>query len=176
MSGSNVFALPGAPSQAPAGPNTLATTPGAAGPSVPGPMVDNHGAIKARYNGTKDSLEKVAFLEAGMERLGEMGDMVTQEDIVKEAGKLVGRGIDPLELAGVLAGMPVQGGGAALAGWLQQHTQALVGAKQQLQQAHAEARHQLGVSSLHIAAAHSLGPGAAPMAQNTVAPGASLAS
>jgi hypothetical protein len=165
--------MPGGP-----GPNG----PGAGNGGMPTSLADihqtlhgAHGQAKAAYDQTGKALGILDHMRQGLERLADKGDMVTPEDIISEAGKLVAHGIDPMALAGVLAEMPEQGGGEALGGWVMSHAIQAAQAEQQVMAAHEAARHQMGVTALHVIMAHDAGhrapmPGSEPMADGDTNP------
>lgn len=116
-----------------------------------------HGQAKAAYDQTGKALGILDHMRKGLERLSDKGDMVTSEDIISEAGKLVAHGIDPMALAGILAEMPQEGGGEALGGWIMSHAIQAAQAEAQVMAAHEAARHQMGVTALHVIMAHDAG-------------------
>jgi hypothetical protein len=132
----------------------------ASGPSQPmfhGDLGDAHIQAMEQFKAVKVALGRTQRVADELQSLVHLGDLVTPEDVVKGAGNLVAHGEDPLQLAGYLADMPPQPG-EALADWVGQHAQAMMVNEQKLLQAANAARHQLGVSSLHMLAAHSIRP------------------
>src|SRR4249920_3249111 len=73
-----------------------------------------HGQAKAAFEQTSRAVAMMDHVRKGLEKLSNRGDMVTPEDVIAEASKLVAHGIDPAALAGILADMPQEGGGEAL--------------------------------------------------------------
>lgn len=158
--------------------------PGSGAPQ-PAPAPDPHAALAGRLTAAHDSaramFDKTGELVAradrarrGLETLTKLSDMITPDDVVREAGKLVAAGEEPLALAGLLADMPQNGGGQALAGWVQAHAVQAAQTEQRIAQAHAAAKHQLGVAALHgmqVGAAASSGQ-ATPTATPAPAPNA----
>src|SRR5271163_229728 len=116
-----------------------------------------HDQARARFDATSKATKSVDQFQSGLGALSKMGDSVTPEDVIQEAGKLVAGGQDPATLAGFLADMP-SSGGQALAGWVEAHLQTVQQAEAQTAAAHGQARHALGVSALHGLIAHSLNP------------------
>lgn len=111
----------------------------------------------ALYQSTGKALKQLDVIRKGLEHLSDKQDVVTMEDVVEEAGKLVAHGIDPVALAGVLADAPQEGGGEALGGWVASHAQTAMAAEQQLIFQHNLAKHNMGVSGLHMLMAHANG-------------------
>lgn len=124
-----------------------------------------HDQAKARYQATSKGMANIDHFNQGLGMLGKMGDAVTPEDVIQEAGKLVAQGQDPAMLAGFLADMPTSGG-MALAAWVKQHQQTIQANELQVQAMHGMARHQLGVSALQGLAAHALNPQASAAGAN----------
>jgi hypothetical protein len=126
-----------------------------------------HGQARAAFEQTSKAVTQMDHVRKGLERLSDRGDMVTPEDVIAEASKLVAHGIDPAALASILADMPQEGGGEALGGWVTAHAVSAAQAEQQLMQARAVAQHELGVSAVHMLTAHDVhravtGPGPQP--------------
>lgn len=169
MPGGEPVNMPGAPA-----PQIGAVGPGGPAPGGPPPgmptsfgearniLEAQHGRNKAAFEATNKALAGMDSLRQSLARLTEKGDVVTPEDVIEEAGKLVGRGLDPMALAGVLADMPQQGGGQALAGWLAQHAMAAAASEQQIKAQNNVARHAMGVSALHELMGHSIGQALMP--------------
>ena len=111
-----------------------------------------------------------------LDQLAKLGDNVTTEDVIKAGGGLVAAGLTPKAVAGLMATLP-QGGGEALAGWVQQHEQMLEQQEQQNQQMHQMAAHQMGVSAIHALAshAHEAQKAQAPQAPKSMPPAAAPA-
>ena len=116
---------------------------------------------EALFDKTSKARKDIGVLQSGLAKLMKLGDLVTPEDVIEQAGKLVAKGFEPMILAGYLADMPEAGGGEALAGWVAQHVQTADQNAQQIDQLHQQARHQLGTSSLSVLQAHS-GPASGP--------------
>jgi hypothetical protein len=113
-----------------------------------------HGQARAAFEQTSKAVAQMDHVRKGLEKLSDRGDMVTPEDVIGEASKLVAHGIDPMALATILADMPQEGGGEALGGWVTAHAVSAAQAEQQLMQARAVAQHELGVSAVHMLTAH----------------------
>ncbi len=116
-----------------------------------------HGELKAASDQLGKALSQLDHMRKGLERLADKGDMVTSEDIIHEAGKLVGHGIDPMALAGILAEMPQQGGGEALGGWVMSHAIQAATTEQQVMMAHTMVKSHLAASAVHMITAHDTG-------------------
>jgi hypothetical protein len=117
-------------------------------------LMQEFGRAKAAYADTKKALKGVDLVRKGLEHLSDKQDMVTMEDIISEAGKLVAHGLDPVALAGVLASAPVNGGGEALGGWIASHAQAAMRGEQALLAQHNLNRYQVSVAGIHLLMAH----------------------
>jgi len=116
--------------------------------------MENHQRTVAMFDQTKGALKKLDVIRKSLERLADKQDVVTMDDVIQEAGKLVAHGIDPMALAGILADAPQEGGGEALGGWVAAHAQAAAQGEQQLMQQHDQVRNDMGVSAIHMMMAH----------------------
>ena len=133
--------LSGSQAQPPAAPNPMLTA-----------MASAHGQARARFGQTREATGNAQLVRSALDSLLERGDTVRPEDVIDEAGRVVAGGIDPMQMATLLADMPE--GGPALQGWLQAHEQQFAQQQAQLAQAHEAARHQLGTSAIRMLAAH----------------------
>jgi len=118
-------------------------------------MMQQHQRNKSMFKQSGDALKKLDVVRKSLERLQDKQDVVTMDDIVQEAGKLVSHGIDPMALAGILADAPQEGGGEALGGWVAQHAQAAAQGEQALMQHHSDNAHNMAVSALQLMMVHS---------------------
>lgn len=152
----------------------MANTPAASAPAAPAQpphlaaLDQIHSANKQQFEKLDSSKQTLERVRAQIDQLAKLGDSVTTEDIIKAGGGLVAAGLTPKAVAGLMATLP-QGGGEALAGWVQQHEQVLEQQEQQNKQMHQLAAHQMGVSAIHALASH------AHEAQGAQAPQASMA-
>lgn len=120
----------------------------------PGPMGQQ---LQAHFGKTSEALKAVDNVRTGLGKLATMGSAVTPEDVIKEAGVLVGKGADPMSLAGLMADMPTNGGDA-LAAWVAMHAQQAQQNEQQLKQVHTVVRHSMGVHAIHQLARNAVTP------------------
>lgn len=120
-------------------------------------LMQQHNRNLAWQKQTTDGLNKLDKIRKGLERLADKQDMVTMDDVIDEAGKLVTHGIDPMALAGLLADAPQEGGGEALGGWVASHAQTAMLAEQRLIQAHNLAMNRTAISAMHMLMAHANG-------------------
>ena len=137
-----------------------------------------HSANKAQFEKVDSSRQTLLKVRAELDKLQKLGDSVTTEDVIKAGGGLVAAGLTPKAVAGLMATLP-QGGGEALAGWVQQHEQMLDQQEQQNQQMHQLAAHQMGASAIHALASHAheaQGPQAPKSMPPAAAPAAAPAS
>ena len=124
-------------------------------------LASAHQNALAMYGKTSEAMGRFAKIQQGLGKLATLGDSITPEDVIKEAGVLVGHGESPQQLAALMADMPTSSG-EALAGWVAQHLQMVQQNVAKMQQVHAGAQHEMGVSALHALAAD--GQGGAPTA------------
>jgi hypothetical protein len=162
-----------------------ASTPGpnlTGGPAAPMGMPDPlsgiaqaHNAAKVRLAKTTQATQMLGSIRSELEHLAGMEDMVTQDDVVKSAGKLVGAGATPNELASLLADMPPDGQG--LANWVQDHLASVDAREAQVGPAHEMAKHSVAATGIQmLTGQHVMGaqqtPGPAASTSNPLMPGA----
>lgn len=135
----------------------------------PHPLVSGMDAL---HEMTRSRYDKLAAAKSMLEKvknellpLAKMGDTVSQDDVIKAAGKLVGHGLGASAVAGILADMPQDG--QALAAWVAQHVIGIQQREAQLKPVLTATQHELGVHALQLLAAHSIhgqaeAPGALP--------------
>jgi hypothetical protein len=111
---------------------------------------------KAVYEKVRTAVQQTRHLRTGLDKLLTLGDMVTPEDVMQEAGRVVARGIGAREMAVLLSEMPTQGG-QQLQQWLAVHDASLRNHEVMAQQALDLTRHRMGVTALQAMAAHSVG-------------------
>lgn len=130
----------------------LQSGPGAgAGDPLSG-LLQQHDHLESLHNKVTESVTKMDKLRLGLGKLAKMGDTVTQDDVIGEAGELVAHGLDPMAIASVLADMPQDG--QPLAQWVTQRAQAATQKEQQLLQGRDQVQTQLGAQALKIVMAH----------------------
>lgn len=170
--------MPASPQSAP-GPGLALqpqTSPGGPPSDTLSVLAHQHAGAKAQYQQLQGVMQKSDAVRRELATLSQLGDQVTTEDVIKGAGKLVGAGLDPHALAGLLADMPTNGG-PALAQWVQMHEQGAAEGEAQMAPQLAQARHAQGLAGLRLmAAAHpSFGQGGQPGAPPASAtPGAGV--
>lgn len=130
-----------------------------------------HGQAQAQFGKLKEMEGKLDKVRLGLTKLAKMGDVVTSEDVIKEAGNLVAEGLDPQTIAGMMADMPENS--QALAGWIAKQVQGITQKEGQIDQALAKARGQLGATSLALVAHHAgqVPPAPVPQASGGLALG-----
>lgn len=104
------------------------------------------GDIGMAFDKLLEARGKMDVIQNLLSKLVDMGDMVTQEDVIKAASKIVASGVDAKGVAAMLADMPEKG--ELLAPWLQQHKEQIDAKEQQLTQVTEDVRHHMGVSAL----------------------------
>src|ERR1700733_493095 len=105
-----------------------------------------HSAARAKFEKLAGARQMLDKARVELTKLAELGDLVTSEDVIKGAGKLVGEGLSPMAMAKMLSDMPE--GGPQLSGWLGQQSQMLAAREAQLQPVLDSARHQMGVAAM----------------------------
>ena len=125
-------------------------------PALTNAMGQAHSGLRSRYEKLREAESRISVARVVMDELAAMQDTVTQDDVVKGAGRLVAAGGGAAEVAGMLAEMPPDG--EALQGWVAQKDAGLQRIEALLEEQMSAARYQMGVGALqHIAAtqAHS---------------------
>jgi hypothetical protein len=118
-------------------------------------LQDSHSASSARFKATSSAMKLLKFSAGQMADLVKSADMVSPEDVIKAAGKMVSRGSTPENMATTLASMPTQPG-EQLAAWVKQRAEGLEALSAQAAQAHEQARHGLGVDALREIIGHTV--------------------
>src|SRR5215469_12402864 len=77
---------------------------------------------KAIYGKTVSARNMLDHIRTELDRLTNLADTVTPQDVIGAAGRLVGHGIPAKEMATLLADMPTNAG-QGLAAWVQMHDQ-----------------------------------------------------
>ncbi len=77
-----------------------------------------HDTARAQYDKLLEGEKQLQALRGELDKMLDLGDMISPEDVVKGASNLVAHGFDPHELAVMLSGMPASGGEATQA-WVQ---------------------------------------------------------
>jgi hypothetical protein len=127
----------------------LPSSPAPAGPS-PNPLEAQHDAALSMYDKTSEWMWHQQTLADALSKLGKLGDLVTADDVIKAAGKLVSTGThSPMEMASILADMP-QAGSSAIASWLQTLAAKNAQTTQQVTAMHKQAQHKLGVAAMGL--------------------------
>lgn len=113
-----------------------------------------HDKVRAFYDKIQEGRQQLTEVRKEMDRLLKMGDMVTEDDVIQGAGRLVGHGLGAESMAEMLASMPTTGG-QALAGWVSVHDQQVKQAEFHVKHMEIGAAHALGQAAIRsLAAAH----------------------
>lgn len=117
-------------------------------PPVKDPVLLQHDASKAQYTKIAEGVGHLESLREELDKLTALGDMVDQNDVVKAASNLVGKGFSAHEMAVLLSQMPDNA--EALRGWITQQDQMVRTWEANAEGHLAAARHQLGIDALHV--------------------------
>lgn len=119
-------------------------------------------ALQAQHEGAVAQHEQVRSIDrllqdtrAQLDKLIQLGDLVTPEDVIKGAGHLAGKGASPMELAKLLSDMPQDGPG--LSNWLGQHEKMVTQREAQMRAASNATRHAMGLNAMRLLVAHAMG-------------------
>ena len=132
-------AMPPDPSMPPQDPSQMQSAPAPAQQAAPQD-------IHAQYAKLMQASDTLDATKASLDALLGLGDTVTPEDVVKEAGKLVGYGLSPTAVATMLVDMPQKGD--MLAEWVQQQDQGVAQRVAQLSLVTNAVRHKMGVDAI----------------------------
>jgi hypothetical protein len=126
--------------------NPLAPT---APPDPLGMLTAAHNQAKAMFDHTTELYGKLTPIQSGLEELVKLGDTISPEDVIGQAGKIVAAGgSSPHEMAVILTDMPQAG--PSLAQWVGAKLQGVQAQERQLQMGHALARHEMGASAMRL--------------------------
>lgn len=128
---------------------TPAPAPSPAGSPDPVPDLSSEPltALHAQYSKMRTAEKMMDSVKNGLVELAKLGDTVTTEDLIRESGKLVAEGLDPKQMAGMLADAPEKGD--LLSEWVDQHLQQSIMMGSQLEFAIRGVRQEIGVRAMH---------------------------
>lgn len=129
----------------------------------------NPDELSAGYDKLQQAAGTINVAREMMDRLVALGDNVSFEDIMDAASRLVAQGLDPTNMAGMLAEASQTGGenGKLLAEWVKQKDADLQQREAQLEQVTSQMRHQMvltGMGMLKGAQGAGQAPAATPNA------------
>lgn len=120
-------------------------------------LKQQHDVARATYDKVKDSRRMLDHIRVELDKLADMADTVTPQDVIGAAGRLVGHGVPAREMAVLLSDMP-QGAGQGLASWIQAHDMLARQQEAEVDRVANISRHRLGVTALKdLAGEHALG-------------------
>ena len=115
------------------------------------PAMDLLDKVRAQYDHISEVSSNLSMIGGKLEKLVKLGDVVTEDEIIKTAGEIVGKGLMPADqMAGLLADMPQNGGGAALAKWVGVHAQEIAQQMEMVGRLKSDVQYQLGVNGSHV--------------------------
>lgn len=124
-------------------------------PSGPTDLHRMHDYNKATYTKLTESDNMLRHIREELDKLTEMADTVTPQDVIGAAGRLVGHGIPAREMATLLSDMPL-GAGQGLASWLQMHDASVRQQETHVEQTMRIAGHRMAVSAMRVLAANAV--------------------
>ena len=175
QAGGNQMGSMGSPPVAPIAPQ-------ARRPVAPREMIAMMETQHAQSRAQLDKLEELASTARAtreqFSHLMNLGDLVTPDDVVASASKIVAAGGEPMNIAGVLADMPPQS--EALKAWIAGQAQQFAQKEAQFTSVLSQVRHATGLAALRLLAADSfadqgLGPDAQPLPGSLAPQGPNLA-
>jgi hypothetical protein len=114
----------------------------------------------AQYKKLTQAQKSAKLVRSELDGLTKLGEAITGDDVVEALGKMVAGGLSPEPLIAMMAGdaskgqAPMPESGSALASWVQQHEQQFAQIEQQIEQAHSQAAHSVGVAGVQGLIAH----------------------
>lgn len=143
--GANALVPQGAPQQGP-GPQDSVQGPVPQGdPSAQAPQSPEE--LMAHYSKLRSAEQTLGAIKAQLDQLSALGDTITPEDVIVATGRLVGLGLSPNSLAGMLADMPQKGD--LLAQWIAERDADIAQRSAQLDFVTRGVRQQIGVGAMH---------------------------
>lgn len=122
-------------------------------------LTGQHDQLLATFKKLQAAGKTLGSVRKVLDGLMKSGDTVKPEDVVSGAADLVGSGLTPKALVGLMADMPSGGGdnqGPALQAWVAQHDVDVTQREAQLLQVKQQVGHQLGVAGLRALMGHAL--------------------
>lgn len=107
----------------------------------------------AKYKKISAAKQQMDVTIKQFEKLLQLGDTVTMDDLMESASSMVAAGVPTVPLASMLANAPDQQ--SQLQGWVQQQVQKIAPKAQQLYAGYAEAKYNLGLAGFKGLIAHS---------------------
>ena len=129
--------------------------PGATGPDLFSVAQSAHQKVRAVYDKVDETKQQLTRVRGELDKLMNLGDMVSEDDVIGAAGRLVGHGLGAEAMAELLATMPMQGG-QALAGWIATQDAQLKQHEFMVHHTQQGLRHELGQSAMRVLAAAQL--------------------
>lgn len=103
----------------------------------------------AGYEKLLQAEKTLGIARAGLDKLASMGENLSMEDLVSEAGKIVAAGVSPGAMANMLADAP-QDNSQLLAEWVKRQDMELTQREQQLKLALSVQRQRMGVEGMKM--------------------------
>lgn len=129
-------------------------TPPKGGSGRAGPMQElmaAHDHAKAVYGQVTKARNLLDHMRREMDQLTSKGDVVSPQDVIAAAGRVVGHGAGATEMATILSSMPSMAG-QGLAAWLAAHDVGIRNQEAHVDQMKSLAQHQMGVAALRVIA------------------------
>lgn len=104
--------------------------------------------LGAKYEKLMQAGEMLSRVRESMDALVALQDVVTPEDVIDQAGKLVSAGLDSSSVVAILAEMPDNS--EALQAWVQTQNANVQEREAQLEEVTRDIRHQMGVVGLKM--------------------------
>lgn len=147
-----------------------------AGPEMIQAMEQQHQQSRAQLSKLEEIAGRQRVVREQMNHLKTLGDLVSEDDVVASASKIVAAGVPPMSVATLLADMP--SGAEALKEWIVGQEAQFAQKEAQMNQVMGMVRHNTGLAALRLLAAESFGnmlpPGAPPQANPLMPEGPGL--
>lgn len=147
-----------------------------ASPEMIQAMEQQHLQSRAQLSKLEEVAARQRVVREQMNHLKTLGDLISEDDVVSSASKIVAAGVPPMAMASLLADMP--SGAEALKEWVVGQEAAFAQKEAQMNQVMGMVRHNTGLAALRLLAAESFGnmlpPGAPPSANPLMPEGPGL--
>lgn len=142
-----------------------------AGPEMIAAMEQQHEQSRAQLSKLEEIAQRQRAVREQMNHLKTLGDLVSEDDVVNSASKIVAAGVPPMSVATLLADMP--SGAEALKEWIVGQEAQFAQKEAQMNQIMGMVRHNTGLAALRLLAAESFGnmlPAGSPPSANPLMP------
>jgi len=138
------------------------------GPEMIAAMEQQHLQSRAQLSKLEEIAGRQRVVREQMNHLKTLGDLISEDDVVNSASKIVAAGVPPMAIASLLADMP--SGAEALKEWVVGQEAQFAQKEAQMNQVMGMVRHNTGLAALRLLAAESFGNMQPPGSPNPLMP------